>query len=256
MRFAGGTGAGSLSPFVQKFFFLKAIAGRGAHFLVEADKHFTNSYCVIVGETASGRKGVSVGRIKQVFKDLDLHFEQNCIVGGLASGEGLLYQVRDAVFDEKKNKDTGLMETVCTDKGVADKRLLVIEGEFAQVLRVQGREGNTLSAFLRNFWDNGTARNLTKNSPLKTTNAHVGIIGHITKTELLICLHEVEAANGYANRFLFVCSNRSKLLPFGSDVPESEIRRLRERLQRSLDFARTVGRMQFTPDAAQLCAVE
>ncbi len=241
---------------VQFLTFFGVIVGRAAHYLQEADKHFTNLFCVIVGNTATGRKGTSLGRVKQVFKDVDLHFEQNCIVGGLASGEGLLYQIRDAVHGEKKNKDTGYMETVCTDKGVDDKRLLVIEGEFAQVLRVQGREGNTLSSFLRNFWDTGTAQNLTKNSPLKTTDAHVGIVGHITKTELLVCLAEVEAANGYANRFLFACGNRSKLLPFGGDVPEYEINRLRERIRKCLEFARTVDRMQFTPDAARLWAIE
>lgn len=241
---------------VQFLTFFGVIVGRAAHYLQEADKHFTNLFCVIVGNTATGRKGTSLGRVKQVFKDVDSHFEKNCIVGGLSSGEGLLYQIRDAAFGEKKNKDTGEMETVCTDKGVDDKRLLVIEGEFAQVLHVQGREGNTLSACLRNFWDTGTAQNLTKNFPLKTTNAHVGIIGHITKTELLACLAEVEAANGYANRFLFACGNRSKLLPFGGDVPEYEINRLRERIRKCLEFARTVDRMQFTPDAARLWVIE
>jgi hypothetical protein len=214
---------------VQFLTFFGVIVGRYAYFLPENDKHFTNLFCVIVGNTATGRKGTSLGRVKQAFQDIDADFQENCIVSGLASGEGLLYQVRDPIFAEKKNKKTGNYETVVVDKGVADKRLLVVEGEFAQVLRVQGREGNTLSAFLRNFWDNGTARNLTKNSPLKTTNAHVGIIGHITRTELIDCLEEVEAANGYANRFLFVCGNRSKLLPFGGDVPENELRSLRER---------------------------
>lgn len=250
------TESDKMALLVQFLTLFGIIAGRYAYFLPENDKHFTNLFCVIVGNTATGRKGTSLGRVKQAFHDLDIYFQENCIVSGLASGEGLLYQVRDPITTEKKDKETGNYETVIADKGVTDKRLLVVEGEFAQVLRVQGREGNTLSAFLRNFWDNGTARNLTKNSPLKTTNAHVGIIGHITKTELIDCLEEVEAANGYANRFLFVCGNRSKLLPFGGDVPENEMHRLRERLRQCLEFARGVERMQFTPDAARLWIVE
>ncbi len=38
------------------------------------------------------------------------------------------------------------------DAGVSDKRLLVIEPEFASLLRVLGREGNTLSAQIPQAW--------------------------------------------------------------------------------------------------------
>ena len=39
------------------------------------------------------------------------------------------------------------------------------------------------------------------------------MIGHITADELRRYLDRTEAANGLANRFLFVCVQRSKLLP-------------------------------------------
>ena len=55
-------------------------------------------------------------------------------------------------------------EVVVEDEGVKDKRLLVFEGEFANVLKVLRREGNTLSPTLRNAWDNGRLNTLTKNS--------------------------------------------------------------------------------------------
>jgi len=52
---------------------------------------------------------------------------------GLSSGEGLIFQVRDELSD----KNGEIIE------GIADKRLLIFEGEFAQVLRVLKREGQT-----------------------------------------------------------------------------------------------------------------
>ena len=242
---------------IQFLTYFGNIIGRSAFYLHEADKHFTNLISVLVGDTASGRKGTSLGRVKEVFKGEDEAHEKDCIVSGLASGEGLLYHIRDAVWEEKTNKKTKKVETVCTDAGVSDKRLLIVEGEFAQVLRVQGREGNTLSAFLRNLWDNGTARNLTKNSPLRTTDALVSIIGHITKTELLNCLTEVESVNGYANRFLWFAVRRSKFLPFGAgEIDLQEYADFQRRLSEKIKFARSVQRMIFTAEARNLFASE
>jgi len=203
---------------------------------------------VLVGKTASGRKGTSFGRVREVFKGLDEHHEKECLVSGLASGEGLLYHIRDAVMKTDKDGET------VVDAGVLDKRLLIIEAEFANVLRVQGREGNTLSAFIRNLWDSGNARSLTKNSPLRTTNAHVSIIGHITQTELLVTLSEVESANGYANRFMFFAVERDKFLPFGSDINEIETGKLRRRLSEAISFAKGIEQMKLSDEARTLWA--
>lgn len=249
------TEADSAALLVQFLTYFGNIIGRSAYYQVEADKHYTNLFCVLVGDTASGRKGTSFGRVKEIFNGKDLAYEKDCVVSGLASGEGLLYQIRDAVCEEKTDTKTKKVELVCTDKGVSDKRLLIVEGEFAQVLRVQGRECNTLSAFLRNLWDSGTARNLTKNSPLRTTNAHVSIIGHITKTELLSSLNEVESANGYANRFLWFAVRRSKFLPFGAgEVDLKEFANFQRKLSDRIEFARTAKKMDFNREAKNLYA--
>ncbi len=251
------TEADKTALLVQFLTYLGNIVGRSAFYKVEADQHFTNLFCVLVGDTASGRKGTSFGRVKEIFKGEDEAHEKDCIVSGLASGEGLLYQIRDAVYEEKTDKKTKKIEKICTDTGVSDKRLLIVEGEFSQVLRVQGRDGNTLSAFLRNLWDNGTARNLTKNSPLRTTDAHVSIIGHITKTELLTCLNEVESANGYANRFLWFAVRRSKFLPFGAgEIDSYQLADFQRKLSNKIKFAQSVERMIFTNEARNLFASE
>ena len=52
---------------------------------------------------------------------------------------------------------------------------------------------------------------------MKATDAHISVIGHITRTELLRLLSETDAHNGFANRFLWLLVRRSKELPFGGD---------------------------------------
>jgi hypothetical protein len=82
----------------------------------------------------------------------------------------------------------------------ADKRLFVIEGEFANVLKVMAREGNTLSPVIRAAWESGRLRTMVKNSPARATDAHISIIGHTTRDELRGLLTQTESANGFGNR--------------------------------------------------------
>ncbi len=250
------TEASPMALLVQFLAYFGNIIGRAGYVQVEGDKHYTNLFCIVIGNTAQGRKGTSFGRVCQAFKGIDEDHEKNCLVGGLASGEGLLYQVRDSMVTTKKNKDTGELEEIVTDSGVSDKRLLVSEGEFAQVLRVQGREGNTLSTYIRNLWDKGTAQSMTKNSPLKTTDAHVSIIGHITQSELILTLSEVESANGYANRFLFFVVQRARFLPFGGELPEEKLKQLQTQIEAAIGFAKKKGLVSFSIEASKIWATE
>jgi hypothetical protein len=59
---------------------------------------------------------------------------------------------REEVKD--KGRVTGYQD-VEVDPGVSDKRLLVYEPEFALVLKQMERQGNTLSAILRQAWESG-----------------------------------------------------------------------------------------------------
>jgi len=115
---------------------------RGPHFVVEADRHYMNLYCLLVGPTAGGRKGSSWGRVRGVACRAD-DLWQRREVSGLSTGEGLIWQVRDAITKESATGHDVI------DAGVSDKRLCVVESEFARVLRVSSREANTLSAVLR-----------------------------------------------------------------------------------------------------------
>ena len=186
-----------------------ALVGRGPHFRVEGDEHHANLNLLLVGATAKGRKGTALGRVRAVYERIP-HWKPH--VSGLSSGEGLKYNVRDAREETKENKH-GEMVTEITDEGVTDKRLLVVESEFASALRAAQRQGSTLSPTMREAWDSGNLRTLTKHDPVTATGAHICIIGHITADELRAELTATDTANGFANRFLFVAVRRSKMLP-------------------------------------------
>ena len=167
-----------------------------------------NLFGCLVGETSKGRKGVSVGYPKRLLGTVDDVWAKSRIMSGLSSGEGLIWYVRDPI--SKQGKDG---EEECVDAGEPDKRLLVVEPEFARVLRVLAREGNTLSAIIRHAWDDGTLQTMVSGrriAPVRATDAHVSIIGHITVDELRRNLTETETSNGFANRFLWCCVRRSQ----------------------------------------------
>jgi Protein of unknown function (DUF3987) len=222
------------------------LMGRTAYYRVEDDRHHTNLFAVLVGDSSKARKGISMGRIRSIAKIADEAWSDDRLKGGLSSGEGFINEVRDE--HREWNKKEGREEIV--DPGVADKRLMVVEPEFASVLAVAERAGNTLSQLIRRAWDGDKLTTITKHSPLRATGAHVSIIGHITIDELRARLTRTEAANGFANRFLFPLVRRSKELPFGGSLDDSVTLALGERLREKIANAQTVGRVGMT-DAAR-----
>jgi len=248
------TEADPMALLVQFLVSFGSCMGRGPHYLAEGDKHGGNLFAVLVGVSSKGRKGTSQGRVRPLFESVAPAWADKRVLSGLSSGEGLIHAVRDPLEREEKNKKTGEMETVLVDAGVEDKRLLVLESEFASVLRQTQRDGNTLSATVRNAWDTGTLRSMTKNSPAQATGAHISIVGHITAQELKKDLAETEYANGFGNRFLWVCVKRSKELPFGGDMGNVSTAPLVARLRAALEHAEGTGRMLFDDGARGLWA--
>ncbi len=242
---------------VQSLVMFGNVAGRTAHFRVEADTHYLNLFAALVGQTSKGRKGVSAGHARHIFRVADQVWLDTCHKSGLSSGEGLIWAVRDAIEKKQQVKEHGRVvdyQTVVEDAGISDKRLLASEPELASTLRVLGREGNTLSALIRQAWDGHDLRVLTKNSPAKATAPHISIIGHITRDELRRYLDATESANGFGNRFLWVCVRRSKLLPDGGGVVDLE--RYASRVRAAVDHARGVGELRRDTDAGRLWHLE
>src|SRR5262245_41923646 len=225
--------------------------GRTPHYTVEDTEHCGNLFVVLVGETSKARKGTAWGRIRGILKSLT---EPPAIVSGLSSGEGLKYSVRDPVERIEIDKKSGEAMTRIADPGVSDKRLLVMEPEFASALRVMQRPGNTLSATAREAWDTGDLRTLTKHDPVVATGAHIGIIAHITVDELRAELTGTDVANGFGNRFLFACVSRSKELPFGGTIDQARMAELVQQFAYVAGTARTRATMKFDGPASVLWA--
>jgi Protein of unknown function (DUF3987) len=225
-------------------------AGRGAHLRVGADRHHLNLFAAFVGESSKARKGMSWNFVDDLMQGIDGFWSSGRVVTGISSGEGLIYHVRDR--REKTNED-GEVEVI--DEGVADKRLLSVEPELASLLKVMTRQGSTTSAVVRTAWDGRKLQNLTKNSPDAATNAHVSLIGHVTKGELLRHLTETEAANGFANRFLWFMVKRSKELPFGGEWHRVDTAPLTRRLRAALRFARGPLEVGWSEDARDVWKV-
>ena len=214
-----------------------SLIGRGPHFVAEADRHYTNLYVALVGRTSKARKGSSKGHVDRVLRAVDEDWIKNRQQGGLSSGEGLIWAVRDAVGP---------------DAGVGDKRLLAYQPELASMLRVMGREGNTLSPVIRLGWDTDVLQILNKNSPARATGAHISIVGHVTKDELRRYLDRTETASGFANRFLWVCVKRAQVLPEGGAIHTVGFERFQVRLSEAVTFARSLGERELKPACANL----
>jgi hypothetical protein len=224
------------------------VIGRTAHAIADGARHSLNLFAALVGESSKSRKGTSWQHVLRIFKYTDEQWSQNCVGHGLSSGEGLIWEVRDPITKSVRNGETGEVDEEIVDAGVADKRLTVVEAEFANTLKVMARQGSTLSPVIRNAWDSGDLRAMTKNSPARATGAHVSIIGHITRDELRRYLTETESANGFGNRFLWPAVRRSKYLPDGGSIENEEFVGLISRLRRAIEFARNAG--QLTRDGA------
>ena len=210
------------------------VIGRTAHYAVEASRHFGNEFIVLVGPSSKGRKGSSWDHVERVMGKVDPHFIGGCVSSGMSSGEGLIAEVAD---DEERQPD---------------KRRLVVESEFAQVMKVLSREGNTLSPVVRNAWDGKTLQTMVRNAPLRATDTHIGIIGHITKEELLRHINGTELANGFFNRFMLVAVQRSKKLPFGGALADSDLDSVRQRVASAMLFAgQQIEPVQFDSEARE-----
>ena len=212
------------------------LLGRRSFVRVESTHHHMNLFVVIVGATSKARKGTSWDQIRRLVEEVDPSWARVRIQSGLSSGEGVIHAIRDP-----RGKD----------EGVEDKRLLVMQGELCGALKVMEREGNTLSAVLRDAWDSGHLRNMITKERV-ATGGHISIIGHITKDELRAHLRETDKANGFGNRFLWVCARRSKCLPEAEPLDPTVKHDLIERLKEAAEFARGVEEMTRDEEARAL----
>jgi hypothetical protein len=227
-------------------------SGRNPHAVADGARHGMNINIACVGPTGKSRKGTALAHTKRTFRRVDEQWAKGCVTSGLSSGEGLIYSVRDVVTKQVKQKG-GDYATEIVDEGVADKRCMFVESELASTLRVMTRDGNTLSAIIRQAWDgDDVLRTAVKNSPNTATGAHISIVGHVTRDEVRRELTATDQANGFANRFLWLAVRRSKCLPEGGRIEDEGLHDLVTRLHEAIEFARSAGEVTRDSEAREL----
>jgi hypothetical protein len=250
------TEADPVAILVQSLIAFGCSIGHGPFFKTGETNHHTNMDACLVGRTSQGRKGSALDYVKAVMRAVDSVWVKKHCVSGLSSGEGLIYAVRDQLVKKeqvkKGGKITGDTQECIVDFGVDDKRLFVTETEFSRPLKAMSRESNILSEIIRQAWDHGDLQTIVKSNPYRATGAHISIVGHITREELEKSLLECNFFNGFANRFLWLCVQRSKALPRGGSLSGSDLDADVKILKEAVEWSRNVGEMERDEEAEQL----
>lgn len=228
--------------------FMSCAVGRGPFMPVGNTWHHSRQFMLHIGRSGRGRKGDAVSlisRIEHALRKLNPEATPQVHRGGLSSREGLVYLIHDGYSEGKTEVEA-----------IHDKRLLVIESEFANVLHQSKREGNTLSAALRDCWDGVSMKPATKSSRLWATDPHIALIGAVTPSELLGLMASRELTNGFANRFLMFWAERTKMLAFPRATSQEAVNDLAIRVLEVLQFCQAERwaekdnmRVELSPDA-------
>lgn len=211
-------------------------AGVQPHFMIGATRHAPALFVANIGKSSRGRKGTGWEPIETMFRGAEPEFADR-IMSGIGSGEKLVHLVRDPDGD---------------DLGSTDRRLLLRESELARLLVVVNREGSTLSAYLREAFDGKPIRNEVKGRPARSTQHHIGMIGHCTVDEVQSKLREEQIRNGLANRVLWVSSKRARKLPNPprfSCYDSKDVDEATARLHDAIGYAKSVTSMSRSPEA-------
>ena len=228
--------------------YLSCAVGRGVYLPIGNTRHHARLFCLHIGSSGRGRKGDAVSlvlRIDQVLREMNEAFAPQVHRGGLSTREGLVALMHDGYRQGRQDVPA-----------IEDKRLWVVESEFANVLHQGRRDGNTLSAALRDCWDGVDLKPATKSNRLYASDPHVCLSGAISPSELMGLMSARDLTNGFANRFLMIWAERSRMLPFPKETPQAVVEHLARRTLEVLAFVhadrhdeREHLRMELSPQA-------
>ena len=228
--------------------YLSCAVGRGVYLPIGNTRHHTRLFCLHIGRSGRGRKGDAVSlvlRIDAALRATDDVFAPQVHRGGLSTREGLAALIHDGYRQGRHDVPA-----------IEDKRLWVVESEFANVLHQGRRDGNTLSAALRDCWDGIDLKPATKSNRVYASDPHVCLSGAISPSELRGLMSAREMSNGFANRFLMIWAERSRMFPFPKETPQAVVEHLASRTLEVLAFVRAARhderehlKMELTPQA-------
>lgn len=223
--------------------------GRGPHFS-HGKRHGANLFAVVVGDTAS-RKGTAWAVASRLLKKADPEWAERCVAYGFGSGEGLVHRIRDDAERHEAVKEKGVVAGYApvVVPGVADKRLMMVEEEFAKVFKLARQERSTLTPIIRNAYDAIPLEFANKgDNAYRVREPHVSILGQITPQELRRCLEgSAYLFDGFGNRFLYVLVKRTRFLPRGGEW--GVIDPFAGRLAEAVAAAKTAGLLKLSAEA-------
>lgn len=207
------------------------------HVQIGNTRHPLLIWPLLIGRTNTGRKGEATATAERVSFRAAQELG-DLTVSGLSSGEGLIERIRDQDNPDDKG-------------GTEDKRLLVIEPEFANVMAVMGREGSTLPGLLRQAWEGRRLSSLTRQR-LVASESHIGIIGNITPREFRAKMRATDLAGGTWNRFLPLYVERRKMLALPRGIDDDTLRSASKLFREAIDSARQLASIQLGKEATDL----
>lgn len=245
-----GTEANPYAIAVNFMAYLSCAVGCGPYLPVGNTWHHPRLFTLHIGRSGRGRKGDALSlvlRLDAVVRKLGEPYAPQLHRGGLSTREGLVALIHDGYRH-------GRLDIPAVD----NKRLWVVESEFANVLHQGRRDGNTLSAALRDCWDGVCLKPATKTNRMFASNPHVCLSGAITPGELSGMLSARDLTNGFANRFLMIWAERQHVLPFPQATSQAVVDALSLRILQILKFVgadqyqrRNHMRMELTEQAQQ-----
>jgi Protein of unknown function (DUF3987) len=234
---APGTEADPVGIYASLLAGAGVLVGNVPHLQVGNTRHPLLIWPLLFGRTGSGRKGEATNAAERFLQAADPELDM-ITASGLSTGEGLIERIRDA--DPGNDKD----------EGVADKRLLMTEAEFASVMVRSRRDGSTLAAVLRQAWD-GRGLSVLNRKQYRASWSHIAVIGHIAPQEFKLRLADSDMAGGTYNRFLplFVERNELKAIPAGT--PQGVVTELGIRLSEAVSHASVMNQITLSDKAAE-----
>ena len=219
---ANGKEVNEYAAFMYLLTALSANFGRDIYLPIGDSYHHSRLFCLHLGRSAKGRKGETmklVDRILEKATEIDIKNNHSneivCVThkGGLSTREGLISLIHDGINLGAKNEEPA----------INDKRMLVIESEFANVLHQSKRDGNTLSAAIRDLYDGRSVYPLIKTNKMGATDPHIAIWGNITPSELVELVSERELSNGSFNRYITIFAERYNLVSMPEPTPHHKV---------------------------------
>jgi len=104
---------------------------------------------------------------------------------------------------------------------------------------------------LHALWDHGSTQSHAKSSIQIVTNATVSLVTHVTRS-ITRELTEDDLENGFANRFLYVWSERTQYLPMSQSIAPYKVKELQLPLLGALEFSRHAPENYDFTDEAQI----